>query len=136
MSQAHPGAGLGLPAAGPGSLASFQSRTNAFVLDCLIAALVAFAFTAPQLPQNWSLLPFAVLYVASTVLVGQTLGMRVLGIRLAQSERPGSDPGGRIGPVRAVVRTALLMLVVPALFRDGDGRGWHDRASGTAVVYA
>nr|MBA3523748.1 hypothetical protein [Geodermatophilaceae bacterium] len=93
-SQAHPGAGFGLPASGPGSLASFGSRLNAFVLDCLLAGLIAFAFTAPDLPRNWSLLPFAVLYVGGTVLVGQTPGMRVLGIRLAQSERAGGAVHG------------------------------------------
>lgn len=116
-------------------MASFGSRLIAFVLDCLIAAVVAFAFTAPDLPRNWSLVPFVVLYAGGTVLLGQTPGMRIVGIRLAQSERAGGAlPGGRIGPVRTVVRTALLMLVVPALFRDADGRGWHDRASDTAVV--
>jgi len=39
-----------------------------------------------------------------------------------------------VGVPRAVLRTALLALVLPALARDGDGRGWHDRASGTIVV--
>jgi uncharacterized RDD family membrane protein YckC len=35
---------------------------------------------------------------------------------------------------RALLRTALVALVLPALARDGDGRGWHDRAASTIVV--
>lgn len=128
--QAQPGPGpLGLPAEGPGSLASFGARANAFLVDCLAAALVAALFTAPELPRNWSLLSFAVLYVGGTTLAGQTLGMRLIGLRLARADRPG-----RIGPIAAVLRTVLVMLVVPALVRDADGRGWHDRVTGTAVV--
>lgn len=116
---------------GPGSLAPFGVRANAFVLDCLAAALVAAAFTAPELPRNWSLLSFGLLYAGGTALAGQTLGMRLLGLRLARADRPG-----RIGPIAAVVRTALVMLVVPALLRDSNGRGWHDRLTRTAVVRA
>lgn len=122
---------LGLPADGPGSLAPFGVRANAFVVDCLAAGLVAGLFTAPALPRNWSLVSFAILYVAGTWLVGQTLGMRLLGLRLARADHPG-----RINPLAAVFRTALVMLVVPALIRDVDGRGWHDRLTGTAVLRA
>ena len=34
------------------------------------------------------------------------------------------------------LRTALLLLLVPALITDRDGRGLHDRAAGTVVVRA
>lgn len=125
------GARLGLPEQGPGSLATFSSRAGAFALDCLAAAVVAGLFTAPELPRNWSLLSFAVLYVGGTALAGQTLGMRLVGLRLARAGEPG-----RIGLPAAVLRTALLIVVVPALVTDSDGRGWHDRVSGTAVVRA
>jgi uncharacterized RDD family membrane protein YckC len=33
-----------------------------------------------------------------------------------------------------LVRTVLLMLIIPPLLQDGDMRGVHDRASGTVVV--
>ena len=39
-----------------------------------------------------------------------------------------------VGVPRAVLRTALIALVLPALARDADGRGWHDRAADTVVV--
>jgi uncharacterized RDD family membrane protein YckC len=123
------GASLGLPESGPGSLASFSTRVVAFFVDAIGAALVAALFTAPDLPGNWSLLPFALIYVVSLVAFGQTPGMRVMGLRLAHPR-----PGERLAPWRAVVRTALLMLLLPALVVDADGRGLHDRLTDTAVV--
>ena len=123
------GASLGLPADGPGSLARFGTRAVAFLVDAFGAALVAGLFTAPQLPGNWSLLSFGVLTAGSLVAFGQTPGMRLLGLRLAHPR-----PGHRLALWRAVVRTVLLMLLVPALVVDADGRGLHDRFTDTAVV--
>ena len=123
------GASLGLPPSGPGSLASFSTRVGAYLVDALVAAVVAAAFTAPSLPRNWSLLSFGLIYVITLVAFGQTPGMRLLGLRLAHPR-----PGERLALWRAVVRTALLMLLVPALLVDADGRGLHDRLTGTAVV--
>ncbi len=123
------GASLGLPSSGPGSLAAFSTRVVAFFADALVAAAVAALFTAPHLPGNWSLLVFAVGTVLTLVVLGQTPGMRLLGLRLAHPH-----PGQRLAVWRAVVRTALLCLLVPALVVDADGRGLHDRLTDTAVV--
>jgi len=123
------GASLGLPSSGSGSLAAFSTRVVAFFVDALLAAVVAALFTAPQLPGNWSLLPFGLIYVVALVAFGQTPGMRLLGLRLAHPRE-----GQRLAVWRAVVRTALLMLLVPALVVDADGRGLHDRLTDTAVV--
>ncbi len=123
------GASLGLPADGPGSLASFQTRVVAFVVDAVGSAFVAALFTAPDLPGNWSLVTFIVMTIATLWLAGQTPGMRLLGMRLAHPRQ-----GERLALWRAVVRTALLCLLVPALVVDVDGRGLHDRATDTAVV--
>ena len=123
------GAGLGLPADGPGSLATFPSRIGAYLVDAVAAALVAGLFTAPEVPGNWSLLSFGLITVATLVAFGQTPGMRVLGLRLAHPR-----PGERLALWRAVVRTALLCLLLPALIVDADGRGLHDRITDTAVV--
>ena len=125
------GASLGLPAEGRGSLASFSVRTLAYGVDALGSALVAWAFTAPAGPGNWSLLVFGVLTVVTLVLFGQTPGHRLFGLRVAHP-----TPGSRLAPWRALVRTALLMLLVPALITDADGRGLHDRLTDTAVVNA
>ena len=123
------GASLGLPSSGPGSLASFGTRVVAYFVDAIAAALIAGLFTAPQLPGYWSLLTFALLTVGTLVAFGQTPGMRLLGLRLAHPR-----PAERLAVWRAVVRTALLMLLVPALLVDADGRGLHDRLTDTAVV--
>src|SRR3954470_11448084 len=61
------GASLGLPAHGPGSLASFGSRVSAFLIDALGSALVAGLFTAPHLPGNWSLAAFAGVTVVTLI---------------------------------------------------------------------
>jgi uncharacterized RDD family membrane protein YckC len=118
-----------LPPEGPGSLAPFGARAVAFVVDAVGSAVIAWAFTAPQLPGNWSLLVFGVLTVVTLLLFGQTPGHRLLGLRLAHPR-----PQARLAPWRAVVRTALLVLLVPALITDADGRGLHDRLTRTAVV--
>jgi hypothetical protein len=123
------GASLGLPAEGPGSLAGFGSRVLAFCVDAVGSALVAGLFTAPRLPGNWSLAAFAGVTMVTLVAFGQTPGMRLLGLRLAHPRA-----GERLTPWRAVVRTALLCLLVPALLVDADGRGLHDRLTDTAVV--
>jgi uncharacterized RDD family membrane protein YckC len=123
------GAALGLPASGKGSLATFGSRVGAYLVDAVAAVLVAGLFTAPHLPKTWSLLSFGVITAVTLVLFGQTPGMRLLGLRLAHPH-----PDRRLAVWRAVVRTALLMLFVPALVVDADGRGLHDRLTDTAVV--
>jgi hypothetical protein len=42
--------------------------------------------------------------------------------------------GGRIGVRRPVVRSVLLVLVIPAVVWDLDQRGLHDRVAGTILV--
>jgi len=119
----------GLPEAGPGSVAPAGPRLGAFLVDVVLSGLVAALFTAPELPRNRSLLVFAVLYFGFTVLVGQTPGMRLLKLRVARVDRKV--------PVcvwRAAVRTLGVILLIPALIRDREGRSVHDRLTQTAVV--
>jgi len=40
----------------------------------------------------------------------------------------------RVGFARAAARTLLTIFVLPAAMVDTDGRGMHDRATGTAVI--
>jgi uncharacterized RDD family membrane protein YckC len=123
------GAALGLPAEGPGSLAPFGRRIGQYFIDAVASGVVTALFTAPAAPRLWSLLTFGVLTAGFLVLTGQTPGMRLLGLRLAHPH-----PKQRLALWRAVVRTGLLMLLVPALVVDSDGRGLHDRLTQTAVV--
>ncbi|WP_409331254.1 RDD family protein [Trujillonella humicola] len=122
------GASLGLPAEGPGSLAPFGARVRAYLVDAVIAGLATILVAGPG-QGLWTLLAFAGLTVVSLVLLGQTPGMRVVGLRLAHPRQ-----GARLAWWRALARTALLCLLVPALVVDADGRGLHDRLTDTAVV--
>jgi uncharacterized RDD family membrane protein YckC len=128
-SQQWRGERLGLPESGPGSVASLGSRAAALLVDVVVAALVAGLFTAPDLPRNWSLLSWFAITVVAVSFFGFTPGMAALGIRVARM-----DGAGMVGPIRAVVRTILVAVIIPAVVLDMDGRGWHDKAVGTIVV--
>ena len=119
----------GQPESGPGAIADPGPRLGAFLVDILLSAAVAFLFTAPELPENRSLLVFVVVYFASTVLVQQTPGMRLLGLQVVRTDRPAG-----VGLWRAAVRTAGVVLVIPAVVRDREGRALHDRLTHTAVI--
>jgi len=135
--ESYRGQELGLPQQGRGSLAGLGQRVAAFAIDALASALVAGLFVqlghshdpVGRLPGSWSLVPLAVDYVGGILLAGRTLGMYPLGIRLVRL-----DADAPIGPLRAVYRTLLLFLLVPALIYDRNGRGLHDRLTDTAVV--
>lgn len=136
--QRYRGERIGLPQAGSGSLATFGVRFAALIVDCIASALVASLIVAHRggdlanrLPGSWSLVPLAVDYVVGLLLGGQTLGMHLLGIKVLRVDRPGRIPLASI-----VVRTAMLFLLIPAVVLDRDGRGLHDRLTGTAVVRA
>ena len=57
-------------------------------------------------------------------------GQRVRGLRVVRLD------GRPVGLLRAALRTAAALLLVPALIWDRDGRGLHDKAAGTVVVRA
>jgi uncharacterized RDD family membrane protein YckC len=134
--QTFRGEKLGLPQTGRGSLAPTGARLLAFLVDAFASGLVAALFVrgsggsfADRLPGSWSLIPFAIDYVIGTLVAGRTIGMYLTGLRLVRVSRPVA-----IDPLRAVVRTAMVCLLVPAVIFDRDGRGLHDRLTDTAVV--
>ncbi|MGI8665985.1 MAG: RDD family protein [Jatrophihabitans sp.] len=135
--QSYRGQRLGLPSAGPGSLAPFGRRALAFLIDLAAASLVAAPFVhrsdlsgpAAHLPGQWSLLPWALDYLLGLLLLGRSFGMYLTGLRVIRI-----DAQVPIGPGRALVRTALLALLIPALVGDADLRGLHDRLTATAVI--
>jgi uncharacterized RDD family membrane protein YckC len=137
--QAYRGETLGLPREGRGSLAPTGPRLLAFLVDAIASGLVAALFVhksgahtfADRLPGTWSLIPFALDYVLGLLVAGRTLGMYLMGLRVV---RVSQDVA--VDPLRALTRTALLVLLVPALIFDRDSRGMHDRLTDTAVVRA
>lgn len=129
------GSRLGLPAEGRGSVASFGARIAAYAVDSVASALVAALFIPDAVDPRRGVLTVVVLaaqYLVLGTLTGQTFGMRLVGLRMAPVAAPDRFPGF----VPVALRTALLVLLVPAVVTDRDGRGLHDRAAGTVVVRA
>ncbi|HEY0814376.1 MAG TPA: RDD family protein [Pseudonocardia sp.] len=131
---AYPGEQWGLPASGVGSMAGFGRRLAALTIDWFIGYGIAAIFATPDATVNpwfgWLVLGVWFLLTAVPVaLFGATAGMTVLGIRVVPV-----DGRATAGVLRAVLRTALTALVVPALLRGVDGRAWHDRAARTVLV--
>jgi hypothetical protein len=120
-----PGQRFGLPEEGSGSVASIGRRLVALLLDWLLCTVIALAVFHSRL---WTLPIFAVETYLLTALTGFTVGKRILSIRVVRVD------GRPVGLVWALVRTILLLLVVPALITDRDLRGLHDRAANTIVI--
>lgn len=130
----HPGARFGLPADGVASVAGLGRRALALLIDWLLGYLIALMVSGPDPFQTatlqWTVLAiWFVLTAVPVAIFGATAGQTALGIRVASI-----DSAAVVGVPRAVLRTLLVALVVPPLVRDGDGRGWHDRATRTIVV--
>jgi uncharacterized RDD family membrane protein YckC len=126
----YPGERLGLPEDGVGSVARVGRRIAAIFADWAIAnviALLAGPYASPA--QSWTTLGvFALMQVLLIPTIGGSFGHRLLGMRLAAVH------GGWVGPWRPVVRTLLLLLVIPALVWDSDQRGFHDKVAGTVLI--
>jgi uncharacterized RDD family membrane protein YckC len=122
-----PGARLGLPASGSGSVASYGRRVAGVVIDSAASFVIAALFTRSATPGGWSTVVFLVETVVLLSVTGQTLGMAAVRLHAVSLS-------GRIHPWWAIIRQVLLLLLIPALITDSDRRGLHDKASGTVVV--
>lgn len=120
------GARLGLPEDGPGSVARPGRRIVALFIDWFSCMLISAAFFDSN--SFATMVTFAVVQVITVGTIGFGPGHRICGLRVQRLD-------GRLpGPLRALVRTLLLCLVIPAVVYDSDGRGLHDRAAGTVLV--
>ncbi|AOH46512.1 RDD family protein [Propionibacterium sp. NM47_B9-13] len=133
--EAAPGVSIGLPAAGRGSLASWGKRVGALVIDWGASMVLASAIFGPAVVRGggWPMwMPMAVFFVESvlfTAVAGGSFGQivaRVVIIRL--------DGLGPIGWWRAVIRTAMKCLIIPAVVIGAERRGLDDLVLGTVVV--
>jgi uncharacterized RDD family membrane protein YckC len=124
---------LGLPAHGARSVAGLGARLGALCIDWLIAIVIISPVTGhrpftPGSNSPWVLVVFAAEYIVLVSLIGRTIGMRLCGIGIMRLD------GRRVTFPWVVVRTALLVLFVPAVIYDRDRRGLHDKAAGSVVV--
>ncbi|GGE87944.1 hypothetical protein GCM10011313_08250 [Mycetocola zhadangensis] len=73
---------------------------------------------------------FALMQIVFLPTLGGSIGHRIFGLRLIRIT------GGWAGVWRPLVRTALLIIVLPALVWDSDQRGFHDKVAGTVLIRA
>jgi uncharacterized RDD family membrane protein YckC len=125
--QNYPGERLGLPEDGRGSIARVGRRIAALFIDYGAAYLISGFF-------EWDPLAILALFGIIQIVFLPTLqgspGHRILGMRLVRLD------GSWVGLWRPILRTALLIVVIPAVIWDADQRGLHDKAAGTVLVRA
>ncbi|WP_273351627.1 RDD family protein [Corynebacterium resistens] len=130
----YPGESFGIPKEGPGSLASLFSRMGALLIDWIICMVLAWLITLQtDVLGHYSTLTWLLFLVWRTIsvwLFAQSPGHAVMGIGVGRIDKPDE----RVGFVRALVRTFFTLFLFPPIIQDTDGRGMHDRATGTAVV--
>jgi uncharacterized RDD family membrane protein YckC len=105
-------------------------RLGAIFVDWLACTIIVVALIRPIHAdvEYWTLLVFALQDFLLTALTGVTVGKRLLGIRVVRLD------GKMIGPLWGLLRTFLILTVLPPLLLDSNSRGLHDRASNTVVV--
>ena len=129
------GVRLGFPADGPGSVASTGARIGAFIIDAIVANLLAgipYIFGVRYTPNSRTFVVLGAFLLIELLLdasYGQTLGKRILGIRVIRV-----DGNGLATFPWLILRTVLLGALIPAVVWDRDRRGLHDKAAGTVVV--
>ncbi len=137
QTQAWPGERLGLPEEGPGSVAPRGLRLAALLVDLVLAALVTSLFVEvdverPEVMQQFNYVSALVWFVLTAVMVGIfgfTPAKALFGLRVVRL-----DGKPMVMPLRAIPRTLLTAVILPAALSDADGRGLHDKATGTVVV--
>lgn len=119
-----------MPEQGPGSVARFGRRIVALCVDYALALMVATLFAPYESSTNTvaTLVIFAVTQVIFIATLGGSIGHRLLGLRLLAID------GSAVGWRKPLVRTALLVVVIPALVWDSDQRGFHDKVAGTVLT--
>jgi len=113
---------------------SLGRRMAALMVDWLACYFIVAASAggigqmAPN--RSWTVLAlfFAEIAILSA-LQGATLGHRIFGVKIIRFA-----DGGAITPIQALIRSALLVTVVFAITFDENGRGLHERFSGTALT--
>jgi uncharacterized RDD family membrane protein YckC len=135
--QEWPGQRIGLAKEGPGSLAGRGVRFGALLIDLLLAWLITSLFVRidlnrPEQMQQYGYISGLVWFVLTVIMVGIfgfTVGKLLLGLRVIRI-----DGKPMVTPLRAIPRTLLIAVLIPAAMADADGRGLHDKLTGTVVV--
>ena len=113
---------------------SLGRRMAALMVDWLACYFIVTATSGGigQMAPNRSLKVLGLFFAEVAVLSalqGASMGHRLFGIRIVRF----SD-GGSISPLQALIRTALLISVIFAITFDENGRGMHERFSGSVLT--
>jgi uncharacterized RDD family membrane protein YckC len=113
---------------------TYGRRTGALALDWLAcyAIVAAFSGGVNKMNPNSSLSVLMLFFLEVwmlTALQGATLGHRLFGMKVIRFE-----DGGAISLPQALIRTVFLVLVVTAVTFDQNGRGIHERLSGSVLT--
>jgi uncharacterized RDD family membrane protein YckC len=113
---------------------TYARRMAALALDWLACYAIVAALSGGinQMSPNSSLYVLALFFLQVwilTALQGATLGHRLFGMKVVRFE-----DGGAISLSQALIRTVLLVLVVTAVTFDANGRGIHERSSGSVLT--
>lgn len=135
MSDDEPGAGR----------AHVTRRLAGIAIDWVLSLVIASAFfpATPAGAESLTLVErvllaghpmatlaiFAAQHLVLVASLGTTIGHRLVGMRVVRE-----DGGAYVGLLKALARTVLLLMVLPAVVWDEDGRGLHDRGAGTVIV--
>lgn len=104
-------------------------RMAGLLIDWLACTAIVKGFDLGG-PISTLLLFFAELSIL-TALGGQSFGHRVVGIKVVRFV-----DGGAPTPFQALIRSFLICTVIFAITYDENGRGIHERISGTYLVKA
>jgi len=109
-------------------------RILALIIDWASAILVVQVIpNAPEYgTQRNSLLTliiFALEVILFTWLMGASFGQRIVGLRVKDFIKD-SNPS----LLQSIFRTLLIVLIIPPLLADSDGRGLHDRLVKTKIT--
>ncbi|CAN2202826.1 RDD [Candidatus Nanopelagicaceae bacterium] len=75
------------------------------------------------------LIVLALEYLILVSLGGSSFGHRIVGLKVVRF----SD-GGAVTPVQALIRTALMVIIITAITFDENGRGVNERLSNSVLV--
>lgn len=128
-----PGRRFGCAPEGSTSVVRLGPRAIALIIDWALCSVIASALLGYQWggQGNTGFEPLLIFAVENVLLIGtlgSTVGHFVVGARVTRLD------GSAAGPLAAVIRTALLCVVIPALIFDIDQRGMHDRLAKTILV--
>ncbi|GAA2527891.1 RDD family protein [Rarobacter incanus] len=123
---------LGLPPQGPGSRARLGRRIIALFIDWWASWLVGYLLFRGNEMAVLGIFAFTQWLLIWTM--GASFGQRICSMQVRALA--GRAPSTLVRPsgLAALIRTALLCLVIPAAVWDADGRGLHDKAAKTVLV--